>query len=110
MKEKKSKEEIRKSPGQFYYETIGMISLIFAIVILLIILCGSSSVETAILFLPFAFFGVNLFFFLNYVQKDINLTKLIVFILYFVRLVVLPFLYYASGETRLYEGNIPSDD
>ena len=35
MKEKKSKEELRQSPGQFYYETIGMISLIFAIVILL---------------------------------------------------------------------------
>lgn len=77
-----------------------------ALIILLITLCGSSSVEAAILFLPFAFFAVNLLFFTNYVQQDINLTKLIVFILYFVRLTVLPFLYYASGETRLFEGNI----
>lgn len=34
MKEKKSKEEIRESAGQFYYESIGMISIIISIVIL----------------------------------------------------------------------------
>lgn len=33
MKEKKSKEEIKQGIGQFYYETIGMISLIIAVVI-----------------------------------------------------------------------------
>jgi len=34
MKEKKSKEELNNGVGQFYYETIGMISLIIAIVLL----------------------------------------------------------------------------
>ena len=34
MKDKKSKEEIKQGPGQFYYETIGMISLIIAVVII----------------------------------------------------------------------------
>ena len=77
-----------------------------ALAILLITVFGSSSVERSILFLPFAFFAVNCLFFTNYVQQDINLTKLMVFALYFVRLSLLPFLYYASGETRLFEGNI----
>ena len=34
MKEKKSREELNNGVGQFYYETIGMISLIIAIVLL----------------------------------------------------------------------------
>ncbi len=34
MKEKKSKEEIANGVGQFYYETIGMISLIFALILI----------------------------------------------------------------------------
>ena len=34
MKEKKSKEEIASGVGQFYYETVGMISLIFAFVLM----------------------------------------------------------------------------
>lgn len=79
---------------------------IVTLIILLITICGVSSVENSILFLPFAFFAVNLLFFSNYIRQNINLAKLIVFILYFVRLSVLPFLYYASGESRLYEGNI----
>ena len=33
MKDKKSKEEIKQNPGQFYYESIGMILLILTIVI-----------------------------------------------------------------------------
>lgn len=32
MKEKKSKEEIKQGAGQFYYETIGMIAMIIAVV------------------------------------------------------------------------------
>ena len=34
MKEKKSKEELERGPGQFYYETIGMFLLIIAAVII----------------------------------------------------------------------------
>lgn len=34
MKEKKSKEELERGPGQFYYETIGMLLLISAAIIL----------------------------------------------------------------------------
>ena len=34
MKEKKSKEELEQSAGQFYYETIGMLLLIVAAVII----------------------------------------------------------------------------
>ena len=33
MKDKKTKEELNNSVGQFYYETIGMISLIFSVVL-----------------------------------------------------------------------------
>jgi len=33
MKDKKSKEEIKQSPGQFYYESIGMVLLIITVVI-----------------------------------------------------------------------------
>lgn len=33
MKEKKSKEEIKQGAGQFYYETIGMIAIIIAVII-----------------------------------------------------------------------------
>lgn len=33
MKEKKSKEEIKQGAGQFYYETIGMIAMIIAVII-----------------------------------------------------------------------------
>ena len=33
MKEKKSKKEIEQEAGQFYYETVGMFSLIFAVIV-----------------------------------------------------------------------------
>ena len=35
MKEKKSKEELNNTVGKFYYETIGMISLIISMVLFL---------------------------------------------------------------------------
>ena len=66
----------------------------------------NGTVENAILFLPIVFFIVNLIFIANYLQQKVHLVKLLVFILYFVRLVLLPILYCASGETRLFEGNV----
>lgn len=102
MKNMVSYMKVQKNSSTVIYVLGQFISL----TIFLITLFGSCSVENSILFLPFAFFAVNSLFFLNYIQQNMNLTKLTVFILYFIRLSVLPFLYYASGETRLYEGNI----
>ncbi len=84
----------------YIYICVQIITIFFCIFMFF----DDKKIESAILFLPVAFFVINSMFFANYVRKDVYLTKLLVFALYFVRLSVLPLLYFLSGEVRLYEG------
>ena len=94
-------ETRRENYGKYVFILLELLSLIAGFICLY-----KTNMDSKMLLciLPFGFFVISFLFNKNYVYITDDISKLLIIALFFVRLVVLPFLYSANTGAQLFEG------